>query len=430
MFNKLVQCSLVLFFMMFTSQNLPAQEALSHKNPYVTMELLDEKVIAEDYFYTQRALFCSDGTIVCPVFLNMYFCQTLPFSVIHSLMGEDFIIRVLVSRDKGQTWAVHDTYIQPFCNNKGVRIESPAGTVGILYAFPTALSDGSYVGIGGNVVNHLLQKNQKQLPYITTLRRFQSLDDLLADKYQDEFPSIDIPGLAFQKGDSDHLYTGNIEMGPVELDNGDWLIVMTGRFKQDNIRVPYYKYEAYQFRNWVCISKDKGKSWRYLATIGEPEKNPLPELAEGYNETDLLKLPGNTILSVMQTGGHPDTEGTLKRFTYLAASFSYDSGKTWQTPKPIAPYGVSPRLLRMKNGLIVCSSGRPGVYLLFSRDDGKTWTEPQWITQYYGKRCSTGYTSIAEMDPGVLTILYDDVERNPEEQPIRQVVKMRRYSIQ
>jgi Neuraminidase (sialidase) len=302
----------------------------------------------------------------------------------------------------------------------------------VLHGFLTQMSDGSIVGMRGNIVNHLLRKDQKQVPYITTLRRFKSLEDLLAGKYEDDFPRIDVPDLAFQKGDSDHLYTGNIEARPTELQNGDWIIAMSGRFKQDNLRIPYHKWETYQFRNWVCISKDKGRSWSYLATIGDPEKNVLPKMAEGYNETDLLKLKGNTILAVMRTGGNPNPEGTLERYTYLASSLSHDGGKTWETPKPIAPYGVFPRLLALKDGTIACSSGRPGVFLIFSRDGGKTWTEPQWVTKYHAKwsECATGYSSISETEPGVLTIIYDDVERDQDGKVLRHIVKMGRYKVQ
>jgi hypothetical protein len=424
-------CCELFFALLFVIQALQAQAVAGQNGSTVKMELIDEKVIAENYWYPLRAVFCKDGTILCPVILNNSQCKDLSSSVLSSLIGDGEIIRILVSRDKGKTWSVRGTYIQPFSDGKGVRVEVSAGSVGILYAFPAAMSDGSYVGMGGNIVNHLLRKDQQRLPYITTLRRFKSLDDLLAGKYEDDFPRIDIPDLAFQKGDSDHLYTGNIETGPIELDNGDWIFAMSGRFKQDNIRVPYHEFEAYQFRNWVCNSKDKGRSWNYLATIGDPEKDALPKLAEGYNETCLLKLIDDTILAAMRTGGNPNAEGTMEKYTYLAGSFSHDGGKTWEAPKPIAPYGVSPRLLQMGNGIIACSSGRPGVFMIFSRDGGTTWTEPQWVTRYHARwsQCSSGYSSIAETDLGVITILYDDNERDSQGNVLRHFVKMARYSV-
>jgi hypothetical protein len=420
-----------LFLTLFIVQSVHSQQAVSQSEPAVKIELLDEKVVAEDYWYPHRAVFCKDGTILCPIILNNYQCSDISSSVLNSLIGDGEIIRILISRDKGKTWAVQGTYVQPFSDGKGVRIEVPAGPMGILYAFPAAMSDGSYVGMGGNIVNHLLRKDQQHPPYITTLRKFKTLDDLLAGKYEDDFPRIDIPDLVFQKGDSDHLYTGNIETGPIELDSGDWIFAMSGRFKQDNIRVPYHEFEAYQFRNWICISKDKGRSWSYLSTIGNPEKDTLPKLAEGYNETNLLKLKGDTILAAMRTGGNPNAEGTMEKYTYLAGSISQDGGKTWQAPKQIAPYGVSPRLLLMSNGVIACSSGRPGIFLIFSRDGGKTWTEPRWVTRYHARwgQCSTGYSSINEMDPGVLTILYDDNERDSNGKILRHFVIMGRYVV-
>ena len=429
MLRNFMPCCMLLSFVLFAAQNLCAQEISVPSGSAVKMEMLDEKVITEEYWYPYQAVFFKDGTILCPVSLNNNRCKAISPQVLTSLLGDGSIDRVFISRDMGKTWAVQDTYVHPFSDGKGVRIEM---AVGVLHGFLSQMSDGSYVGMGGNIVNHLLRKDQEHIPYITTLRRYKSLDDILAGKYEDDFARVDVPELAFQKGDSDHLYTGNIEGKIIELDNGDWIVAMSGRFKQDKIRVPYHKWEAYQFRNWVCISKDKGRSWSYLATIGDPEKDILPKLAEGYNETSLLKLDGNKILAVMRTGGNPNAEGTMEKYTYLAAAVSEDGGKTWQAPQPIAPYGVFPRLLRMNNGMIACSSGRPGVFLIFSRDDGKTWTQPQWVTRYHAKwgECSSGYSSFAETDEEVISIIYDDVVRDSDGKILRHVVKIGRYRVQ
>jgi hypothetical protein len=84
----------------------------------------------------------------------------------------------------------------------------------------------------------------------------------------------------------------------------------------------------------------------------------------------------------------------------------------------------------MSNGVIVCASGRPGVFLLFSRDGGETWSKPHIVTDYdatWGK-CSSGYTSIGEVKPGVLCLLYDDVYTNAKGE-ISNLVKMRKYQV-
>jgi len=56
---------------------------------------------------------------------------------------------------------------------------------------------------------------------------------------------------------------------------------------------------------------------------------------------------------------------------YIARS--KDMGKTWSRPKKITDCGVFPQSPGLKNGIIVLSYGRPGVYLRFSIDDGKAW---------------------------------------------------------
>ena len=130
----------------------------------------------------------------------------------------------------------------------------------------------------------------------------------------------------------------------------------------------------------------------------------------------------------MRTGGS-SYKGSRERYSHLCTTLSNDGGATWSLPVPIYPYGVWPKLLKMSNGVIVCASGRPGVFLLFSTDEGKTWSEPEIVTDFdddWG-RCSSGYNSIGESSPGILTLLYDDVDKSDENR--EHVTKMRTYRI-
>jgi hypothetical protein len=57
----------------------------------------------------------------------------------------------------------------------------------------------------------------------------------------------------------------------------------------------------------------------------------------------------------------------------------------------------------MKNGIIVCTYGRPGNWLCFSLDDGHTWA---------GHFCffdgsTTSYNSVEEVSPDTLLVVYD-----------------------
>jgi len=98
------------------------------------------------------------------------------------------------------------------------------------------------------------------------------------------------------------------------------------------------------------------------------------------------------------------------------------------------PFGVYPRLLKMKNGLIVCTSGKWDTFFLVSEDDGNTWSDRYIIAENDGQwdKGPSGYTSVFEVEPDVILVVYDDTEDrvsilpNPYD---RRVVYAARYRI-
>jgi len=355
------------------------------------MELLSEKIIAENYWYP-NALFSKEGIIAV------------------GLSGRnDLPSKTIYSTDGGENW--HE------CTNN------------IIDGVYKQLKDGSIIGLKyHNAIQDKIRKDQKVKPFIAWMKRADSISDFVQGKYSDDFSKIKIPDLDGGEGDAQNYCVGFIDHGLVELENGDIIITMYGKFRQDNIQIPYFPAGAYQYRTWVCISKDKGDSWEYLSTVASNEIFKLPERSEGYCEADLLILNDNKLLTVMRTGGNPCNYGSQERYTPMFASFSDDAGKTWDMPKPIYKYGVWPRLIKTSSGKIICLSGRPGVFMLISDDDGKTWSEPYIITDYdyqWGK-CSSGYGSIKEIEPGVIAVLYDDIIN--ENGNVKNVTKIRKYS--
>jgi len=184
----------------------------------------------------------------------------------------------------------------------------------------------------------------------------------------------------------------------IELDNGDLLASMYGRFRGDE-----------KYRSFLVKSTNRGESWSYLSTIAYDPKVGT----EGFCEPVMALLPNGEILCVMRTGsGEP-----------LYQSKSGDKGETWSKPEPIGARGVDPDLIVLSNGIIACSYGRlqprrkiepsgsldprlpasMGNQIMFSLDEGETWIGHTSI--YSGP--TTGYTGIEEVRPGEVIYAFD-----------------------
>eukprot|EP01045_Picozoa_sp_COSAG04_P048840 COSAG04_NODE_18952_length_428_cov_1.085106_1_plen_142_part_11 len=62
----------------------------------------------------------------------------------------------------------------------------------------------------------------------------------------------------------------------------------------------------------------------------------------------------------------------------MCATRSHTDARTWDTAAPLrgvgggrSPWGVAPRLLRLSNGLLALTTGRPGLMLWVTPDDGQ-----------------------------------------------------------
>jgi hypothetical protein len=154
-------------------------------------------------------------------------------------------------------------------------------------------------------------------------------------------------------------------------------------------------------------STDAGRSWKIQGRIPyQPDLAADPRGGErmGYTEPAFEILADGRFLCVART-----TDGIGNGPMY--ASRSQDLGRTWSRPEVIARSGVLPRLLRLANGVIVLSSGRPGVQLRFCADGGgKTWTEPLELLPYAREKeqVSCGYTSLLATGPDRFLIIYSD----------------------
>ena len=171
-------------------------------------------------------------------------------------------------------------------------------------------------------------------------------------------------------------------------------------------------------------STDAGRSWKIQGRIPyQPDLAADPKGAErmGFTEPAYEILSDGTFLCVLRT-----TDGLGIGPMY--ASHSSDLGRTWSKPELIAPFGVLPKLLKLENGVVVLSSGRPGVQLRFTTD-GKVWSEASEMLPYGSEKekdqISCGYTSLLAIGPDRFLIIYSDFRHQNEQKELRKAIKVR-----
>ena len=115
----------------------------------------------------------------------------------------------------------------------------------------------------------------------------------------------------------------------------------------------------------------------------------------------MKRLPGGDLVCVMRTGGN------LPKWYPLYAARSSDEGRTWSKPEPFTDRGVWPNLCVATNGVIACTYGREGNWLVFSTDNGKTWQGAFCFYKGLNFGDSSSYNTVLEVSPGMLLVVYD-----------------------
>lgn len=176
-------------------------------------------------------------------------------------------------------------------------------------------------------------------------------------------------------------------------------------------------------------SADSGHSWKIQGRVlYEPDlrSDPRGRERDGFQEPTFAVLGDGSLLCVMRT-----TDGI--GIGPLYASSSPDLGKTWTKPRVIAPNGVMPKLLRLDNGVLVLSSGRPGVQLRFCADGkGRHWTGPYDLVPVTSKdaRADTcGYTSLLPLGPDRLLVAYSSFKHGTGSGQTRKAILVREVTV-
>jgi hypothetical protein len=153
-------------------------------------------------------------------------------------------------------------------------------------------------------------------------------------------------------------------------------------------------------------STDNGRTWELRGRVPhlmDPVADPKANLRAGFSEPAFEILPDGSLYAVLRT---TDGHGIGPMYD----TRSRDHGVTWTRPRPFAPNGVMPRLLRLDNGVLVLSSGRPGVQLRFSASgNGDDWSQPWDLLPYDPDRVQAdtcGYTDMVATGRDTFVIVY------------------------
>ncbi|HCS21746.1 MAG TPA: hypothetical protein DIW47_14510 [Bacteroidetes bacterium] len=174
-------------------------------------------------------------------------------------------------------------------------------------------------------------------------------------------------------------------------------------------------------------STDNGRTWEIQGRIPyipdlKADPNGDKNHVLGFTEPAFEILSDGSFLCVMRTGN----------LNPMYFSRSTDMGVTWSKPESFTQAGVLPRLLQLENGIIVLTSGRPGVQMRFCIDGkGEKWTDPFEMLPFDNEKVtvSCGYTGLLATGPDRFLLIYSDFKYQNKEKEIRKAIKVRQIIV-
>jgi hypothetical protein len=195
----------------------------------------------------------------------------------------------------------------------------------------------------------------------------------------------------------------------------------------------------------ALASPDRGRTWHYLSTVAPSAT--APDAIEGPNESCVGKLPDGSLMCVIRVGRL--IQDPPAPHAHLARAFSHDYGRTWSPVDRLPISGVAPCLRLLSTGLLMLSTGRPGLDLWFSTEPrGNHWQSIDLLSHHNatldtphriqrGEGGShptnpdqtTAYTEFVEVAPGRLLLTYDRVPFGWKPVPLDSAERNRIYVI-
>lgn len=209
-----------------------------------------------------------------------------------------------------------------------------------------------------------------------------------------EYKMLGSPQLLWSK-DNGKTWDKNATL--LETGDIDWFSSAQVREMPDGTTIlPVYHQEGKGgLKAWggVMLSKDKGKTWGPVITIGEKANLPLAA------ETDVVLLKDGTLYAALRA----------QQEVHMHYATSKDMGKTWSDVQDIGFRGHSPSFTRLKSGEILLTtrafrdapSKKGYTGLRISRDEAKTWEGPYLVDETLG-----AYPSTVELKDGSVLVVY------------------------
>lgn len=172
-----------------------------------------------------------------------------------------------------------------------------------------------------------------------------------------------------------------------------------------------------KYRLFAVASRDGGLTWRYRATVADGQT--MRTVREGPSEAATVRLADGGLLCVYRVDS-----GAASPFR---RSVSRDEGMTWAPLPPMrGKCSVRPQLVRLDDGTLLLSGGRPGIHLWVCTDGmGRRWRRHDLVAHHNRHMsddqrfatpmpgggetpaASTCYTSMRAIGPDAVLIAYD-----------------------
>lgn len=197
----------------------------------------------------------------------------------------------------------------------------------------------------------------------------------------------------------------------VELKDGGYLATIHGYFEGD------------KRLNLINLESQDGTHWKFRSLIAAADC--ALEGADGPCESATVRMKDGRLLCVFRLGAEQP----------LGQAFSSDEGKTWTEPVAMkGPRSVQPALAALKDGTLVLTTGRPGLWAWFDfTGQGESWQPVDLlvnhnefapedhikIPQSVSLHQTSSYTQIATISPTQLLVIYDRIPHGWSELPAK-----------